>query len=87
MSIYIMDLDHFRAWLAFGLILICALALIVVIFELRRNRRVLSNQIAALRRSVFHMEDQIVRTQPMYQCQNFNRQRQPANGGDHTALN
>jgi len=72
-----MEIEVFRAWTVFGGIMISATALIWAVLEVRHSRRVLVNQIAALRRSVYHMEDQLVHTQPMYQCQNFVRQREP----------
>ena len=84
-----MELEVFRAWTVFGAVVVATTALVWAVFELRHNRRVLANQIAALRRSVYHMENQLVQTQPMYQCDNF-AQRQPgrrANSADPMALN
>ena len=84
-----MEFEVVRAWTVFGAVVVSTAAIVWAVFELRLNRRVLANQIAALRRSVYHMENQLVQTQPMYQCDNF-AQRHPAkrtNSTDPMALN
>ena len=65
--------EAIRQWCVFAGTLTMLPLMLWLIFETRRSRLVLGNNLDRVRKGVSHMEDNLVQTQPMFQCDNFSR--------------
>ena len=66
-------MEAIRDWCIFVGTLTMLSLMLWLILETRRSRLVLGNNLDRVRKGVSHMEDNLMQTQPMFQCKNFSR--------------